>query len=414
MLKQKQKNWISGIILIQLIGLIGLAILNYKNSLGSHDINIYYQYSLNILEGKLPYRDFNVEYPPLALLSFLLPRLLTLGLSNNYHVYVCSLLLINITIVSLNSLLILKITKSYYSQNQQIIVLISYTLCSFLLVPIMLWRYDLFSTLLTVLALFAIISARPRLAGICLGLGIAAKLYPLVMLPIFAAYYLAHKNYRAILNLFFGALGAITFSCLPFLVIRNINFLSFLSYHKERGIQIESLPAGLITLAHKFGVIEVQTVGNYGSRNIVSPLDESILHALPWLFIIMYSIILLNSFYRFRQERYQNELVKVTALAAYTVLSLLIFIITNKVFSPQYLIWILPFTVILKPREILLTIYICLTTYIMISVGSFRNLDYAKIIWLNVRNVLVLVLGIGMFKEYLPSSFDAVFQRSKS
>ncbi|MDZ7960128.1 MAG: glycosyltransferase 87 family protein [Aulosira sp. DedQUE10] len=413
MLKQKYKNWISSIMIIQFVGLIFLGMLNYKNSLGSHDINIYYQYSLNLLEGKIPYRDFNVEYPPLALLSFVLPRILTLGMSNNYHVYVCIFLLINIILVSINSLVILQIIKAYHSQRKQILVLISYTLCSFILVPVILWRYDLFPTLLTVLALLCVISTRPKLAGFCLGLGIAAKLYPVVMLPIFAAYYLAHKSYQAILNLCFGTVSAIILSFLPFLIIKNSSLFSFLSYHKERGLQIESLPAGLITLAHKFGLIEIKTVGNYGSRNIVSPLDDSVLHALPWLFIIMYSIILLNSLYRFRKESYQSELVKISSLVAYTVLSLLVFIITSKVFSPQYLIWILPFAVLLKPHQILLTLYICVTTYIMMSVGNFRELDYTKILFLNARNALVLGLSIWVFIEYLPSSFNRVFKRDK-
>ncbi len=34
------------------------------------------QVALNMLDGQIPYRDFATEYPPLALLSFLLPALL--------------------------------------------------------------------------------------------------------------------------------------------------------------------------------------------------------------------------------------------------------------------------------------------------------------------------------------------------
>ena len=34
------------------------------------DLSIYYQDSLQLLLGRMPYRDFALEYPPLALLPF--------------------------------------------------------------------------------------------------------------------------------------------------------------------------------------------------------------------------------------------------------------------------------------------------------------------------------------------------------
>ena len=43
---------------------------------GRDDADLYYLYATEIQEGKVPYRDFRVEYPPLALPLFLAASLL--------------------------------------------------------------------------------------------------------------------------------------------------------------------------------------------------------------------------------------------------------------------------------------------------------------------------------------------------
>lgn len=409
---KKPKNWILWIIGIQFVGLLIVGLLTLRSMLGTHDLNIYYRSSLYLLEGKLPYRDFDLEYPTLALLAFVLPRIVTLGLINNYYIYAFLFLLENILFSTINVLLMLKFMSLWNSQRQKILALVFYTLFAVIISPVMLWRYDLFPTVFTVLALVAVISNRPSVAGISLGFGIAAKLYPVVLLPIFTAYCFANKAYRAILKLWLGTIGAVGLSLLPFITTKEKLF-SFLSYHKERGLQIESLPSGIITLANKWGLIEVKTVAGYGSRNIVSPLNDLVLNLLPWLFICIYIIILINCLYRFREERSKSELIKVNSLVAYTLLALLIFIVTNKVFSPQFVVWIIPFAALLKPRQAVLTLAVCITTFIMMSFGSFRQLDYVKILWLNLRNILILGLSIWIFLEYLPSSVNAVLRKNR-
>jgi uncharacterized membrane protein len=407
-----QKNQIFWIVAIQVLGLLIVGLLTIFKMVGTHDLNIYYKSSLYLLEGKLPYRDFDLEYPPFALLPFVLPRLIALGLANNSYIYAFLFLLQNILFSTINMLLLLRVVSVRNSQRQRIIVLVFYTLFALVISPVLLWRYDLFTTVLTVVALVAVLSNRPTLAGISLGLGVAAKLYPLVLLPVFTLYFFTKKSYRAILNIWLGTIGAVFLSFLPFLITTKDKLFSFLDYHKERGLQIESLPAGIISLVHKWGFIELKTVAGYGSRNIVSPLNDIVLAVLPSLLIILYISMLVSCWYRFREERLKSELIKVDSLVAYTLLALLIFIITSKVFSPQYIVWIIPFAALLKPRQAILMLAVCITTYIMASFGSFRQLDYVKILWLNLRNILILGFSFWIFLDYLPSSINSVLRRN--
>src|SRR5207247_1462635 len=98
--------------------------------------------------------------------------------------------------------------------------------------------------------------------------GVAAKLYPIVLLPIFGAYYLAGSDRRALLRLALGSAGALAL----FLLITPTNMLSFLRYHELRGLQVESLPAGAIVLAHTLGMTAARLDFNYGALHLVSPL----------------------------------------------------------------------------------------------------------------------------------------------
>ncbi|MBH8572307.1 DUF2029 domain-containing protein [Nostocaceae cyanobacterium CENA369] len=405
----RNKTWIFWIIVIHCLGLLVLGLLAYQKADGSHDLNLYYKSSRSLLAGKLPYRDFDFEYPPFALAAFVLPRIVTLGFLDNYHIYAFLLLLQNVLFSSIILILILRLTK-YYNYHRQRIILGFYVLFAIILTPLIIWRYDVFPTLLTVLSLLAVISTRSTLAGISLGFGIAAKLYPIVLLPIFTAYYFAQKSYRAILNLWIGTIGAAILSFLPIAIATGNRVFSFLQYHEERGLQIESLPAGIIVLAHKLGLIDMKIKAAYGSINIVSPLDNLILNILPWLFMFGYTLILLSSIYSFRQERNQSESIKINALVNYTILALLIFIVTNKVFSPQYMVWIIPFAALLKPRKACLMLIICLSTYIMTLSGSFRNLDDMKILWLNLRNFLILGLSLWIFLSYFARQLKNLFR----
>lgn len=413
--ERKIQRRIFSIVVIQVLGLLIVGLLTILKMVGTHDLNIYYKSSLYLLEGKLPYRDFNLEYPPFAILPFVLPRMVALGLAKNYYIYAFLFLLENIVFSTINMLLLLQVVSVYASQRQTIRVLVFYTFFALIISPVLLWRYDLFPTVLTVVALVAVLSNRPTLAGISLGLGVAAKLYPLVLLPVFTLYFFTNKSYRAILNIWLGTLGAVFLSFLPFIITTKDKLFSFLDYHKERGLQIESLPAGIISLVHKWGLIEVKTIASYGSRDIVSPLDHIVLAVLPLLLMIVYISMLISCWYRFREEKnIKKEKLKVDSLVAYTLLALLIFIITNKVFSPQYIVWIIPFAALLKPHHAILMLAICITTYIMASFGSFRQLDYVKIVWLNLRNFLILGFSIWIFLDYLPSSINSVLRRNNA
>jgi hypothetical protein len=270
--------------------------------------------------------------------------------------------------------------------------------------PLAPWRYDLFPALLTLLALLCVLAGLPLLAGIWLGLGVAAKLYPIVLMPIFGAYYLAGSNRLALLRLMLGSIGATALTLLPFVLADPATMFAFLRYHEMRGLQIESLPAGAILLAHTLGVAEARLAFNYGALHLASPLADAALKWLPLAFVGLFGLVLASALARFREERLLYGTISHASMVAYVVAGLLAFMLTNKVFSPQYIIWLLPFAPLLPWRQgsLLVAIYVITIAIFPFDYADLLALHTFPVLLLNVRNLLVIGLLIWLVAERLP------------
>src|SRR3712207_270245 len=251
-----------------------------------HTLYLYYNYSRQLLQGEVPYRDFALEYPPLSLLAFVLPNLVKLGGVLKYENYVWLFVLENAVLSTMTTLVLVLVASFLQPKRHVTQVLIAYIILVAIATPILAHRYDLLPAFLTLLALLCVLAKYPTWAGIWLGLGIAAKLYPIMLLPTFSVYYLVNREYRSLLRFLLGTIGSTVLTLLPFALLAKEQLLSFLTYHKARGLQFESLPAGMISLGHVLGLTQAKWIFQYGAFDIVSPWSDRILKWLPFVFIL--------------------------------------------------------------------------------------------------------------------------------
>ncbi|MBR8837180.1 MAG: DUF2029 domain-containing protein [Stigonema ocellatum SAG 48.90 = DSM 106950] len=418
MQKQRLKGY--GTKLIYLLALMCLALVfvtfviwRKRFSCQIQDLDVYYKYSLQLMQGHLPYRDFALEYPPLALLAMILPRLVSFGQALSFRSYIGLFLLENVVFCILMALLLLKIISHWQPKSYSRWTMPAYVLLVVCCSPLLLWRYDIFPALLTQMALLSLLIGRPTRAGIWLGFGIAAKLYPIFILPIFSIYYLASRQYRGLRRLLMGTVGATCLTLLPFALVAGGQMLSFLRYHQLRGIQIESTASGAILLAQSLGLTKVSTVFNYGSRNIQSPLADSIVRWLPLIFILAFVGVIASCLSCFRFEYGTSGIISSKSLVGYIIATLLVFIAFGKVFSPQYLIWLLPFAPLLRLGQIGLAIAIFTTTMIIFPgyYNYLKDMQPLFVLLLNLRNMMVILLLIWLLGEHLPASYKLGFSR---
>jgi hypothetical protein len=385
--------------------------LRVASRIHAQDLRTYYDYSLKVFQGNWPYRDFNLEYPPLALLPFVLPQLVNLGRSLNYINYVWLFAIQNVLLSALVAVILVRIVSLWQPRRHPVPVLKVFSLLMVVSAPLLPWRYDLFPALLTLLSLLAVLADRPTTAGLWLGLGIAAKLYPVVVLPIYVIYYFSSKDYGSLNRLLLGCVGVTGLVLMPFILVDSSGLISFLRFHQMRGLQIESLPAGIISLARLLGLTDASAVLDYSAWHITGPLAQVALKAHIFVLGLGFLVVYAGCWGRFRDEYATSETITDMSLVAYVVAALLTFVATNKVFSPQFIIWLVPLAPLLPLRQARTLLVICLFTIIIFpfSYNDLIAMRFVPVAFLNVRNALLVGLLIWLLIEHLPASMRTDF-----
>jgi uncharacterized membrane protein len=182
-------------------------------------------------------------------------------------------------------------------------------------------NWDLFAVALT--SVFMLLWARkyPAWAGVALGLAAAAKFYPLLLLgPLFLLCLRAGR-----LSAFWRLLATTVIAWaainVPFMYINFEGWARFYTFSSERGEDFGSIWLVLTTI------------------NLGLPADVVNLVATGLLVVLCVGIagIIFTSAHRPR-------------LAQVAFLVIAAFLLTNKVYSPQYVLWLIPLAVMARPR----------------------------------------------------------------
>ncbi len=194
-------------------------------------------------------------------------------------------------------------------------------------------RFDLIPAGLTLGALILAGRARWKWAFALLALATLLKFYPAVLIPPFLIAQQMQSKDRWFAWSRWSALGVFIGTCAVVIAVSLIlnvaDTLIPFSYFVNRPVQVESFPGTLLWLGNFLGY-PVQYVMLYQSLNFLSPLANkvSILSTLLLGAGLLYTWWL--------QWRGKIDLYMAC------LLTMLIVLITGKVFSPQYLIWVAP------------------------------------------------------------------------
>ncbi|MEV6650109.1 glycosyltransferase 87 family protein [Streptomyces sp. NPDC051219] len=181
-------------------------------------------------------------------------------------------------------------------------------------------NWDLLAVSLTAAAMLMWSRSRPLAFGILLGLATAAKLYPALLLgPLFVLCWRAGK-WRELAAGALGATGAWLAVNLPVMYFAPEGWKKFYTFSQERPVDFGSL-----------WLIISQRTGN--------PLEDANTYATLLTLVLCAGIGAL-ALTAPRRPRF--------AQLAYLVVA--VFILTNKVYSPQYVLWLIPLAALARPR----------------------------------------------------------------
>jgi Glycosyltransferase family 87 len=294
------------------------------------DTFIYQGYAANVLDGQVPYRDFQIEYPPAALPMFVLPQLGHPGPAAyrfrfEWLMALCALIAIVAVDVALRAL--------DASDPARLGVLALVGVSPLILGPVVLSRFDFWPAALTVAGVAAFLRDRNRLGGAMLGLAAAAKFYPAAIVPVAIAYVWRRRGGAHALRSLAVFAGVFIACLLPFAILSPRGILHPFAVEVKRPLEVESLGGALLIAAHHVFGLKIGLLLQYTSLNLggaEARLAEGFttvveVAALLWVWVACA-----------RRRLGPAEMVTGAAAAVSILLAF------GKVFSPQYLIWLIP------------------------------------------------------------------------
>lgn len=368
--------------------LIFAAVFHSIYSIQYSPVGLYFDYAAKVLHGSLPYRDFPLEYPPFALIFFILPGKFAATWQNFAVYYQIEVVVFDIIGLYLMYLIARRTARAPWK------LLAVYTAGILVIGPITGQQYDIFPAVLTLLAIYFFWRDRTALAWVFLALGTMTKIYPAVIAPIFLVYYLRNREYRKISRGIISFAAVSLLILLPFLITGPANLLSLYNYHAERGVQMESTYASFLELADKLGLAQASTQFAFGSWNLTGGAATFLADASTPLLVL-----LLLAVYWLIYRRADTHRIDIADIGAFSLLAIVITLITSKVLSPQYLIWLIPLLPLLtgKVRYWIWGIYaaVGVLTYYLFPISYFDLIAFKTnaVAALLVRNVLLILMS---------------------
>jgi hypothetical protein len=196
--------------------------------------------------------------------------------------------------------------------------------------PIFLNAYDLWPAFLVSLALMLLVLDRPLFAFGVLGAAVAAKVYPVALLPIALLYVGSHVRRRALLSF----AGVWVLLHLPFAILGPGGLRHSYSLQARRGLELNSIGGAFLLVAHKVGIGHPRLRNEPpGSLNVLGGAADTI--------AVVSSVLVLCALVAaavvFARSRRDPQALVVAAAAAVAG-----FVAFDKVFSAQYIDWLVP------------------------------------------------------------------------
>jgi uncharacterized membrane protein len=347
------------------------------------DEHLYLDYGARMLDGDVPYRDFYVEYPPGALPVFVVPA------AFDGHDTTAFRLLMAACFALASAAAVLLAGRRGRISVQVTLAVVASVGFVVAFAPLLLNTYDAWPALLVTAGLVALLRRHHASAGAALGLATAAKLLPVLLLPIALLYAHAHGGAR---RLVVGAVAATGVVTLPFLLLAPTGLGYSVESQLRRGLHVESVPATLLLLADRIGLVDARTqVQPPGSLNLTGSLAGAVGTIAGILLLVAVAFATM----RLRAVAHDPRLALVSALAVVLATFAL-----AKVLSAQFLVWGAPLLAAAGSPAAVALFGVAAGLSISWTVGWASPFDLdGEMWWAVVRNGLLAILLLLVLRQ---------------
>jgi Glycosyltransferase family 87 len=290
------------------------------------DLPVYEKYGSDMAHGhRVPYRDFELEYPPAALVVFAVPSFVD---QQRYSEVFKSLMFI------CDAVLVLAVAAvAGYVPG------VLAAVAPLALGPVVATRFDLWPAALAAVAVSLLVRRRHLSCGIVLGTAFAAKLWPAVLGPIFLVWLVRTEGTRVAARWLAAAVATAAAWFLPFVALSPGGVAHSFHAQLARPLQLESLGGAILLTVHHLTRTSLGLVEGFGSQNLAG----SGVHAAQVATTIVGVVAVLAVWLLFARGPVTTERLLVSSAAGVAAL-----VAFGKVFSPQFMIWLIPVVALVR------------------------------------------------------------------
>ncbi|CAL9421911.1 glycosyltransferase 87 family protein [Streptomyces sp. enrichment culture] len=298
-----------------LLLLFVLKVLVFPGPDVTSDVSVIYRDWYDILRtGTFPLKDVTWQYPPAAAFAVLSPALLPfLEYATAFFVLACAV----------DAAVLVLLWHAGRGSGRSSRGAWVWVVGVPLLGPTVYARYDVMVTAVAVAALLAA-GRHPRVAGALAAVGALLKVWPALVL-------VGMRGRRP-----WGAAAVSGGGLAALFAVTMPGAFTFLTFQRERGVEVESLGALVFHVARHFGW-DGGVLLNYGSMEFLGPHVDTVgtvsvaLSAVAFGWLLLWRVLAARS--------------PVPRFAAHTAadaafVAVLMFTVTSRVISPQYLVWL--------------------------------------------------------------------------
>jgi hypothetical protein len=331
--------------------------------------------------GDLPYRDQDIEYPPLSVPVLIAPIYIDDSTQGFLDGFMWEMLAFDLAILVLIALALPGDTRRVLSAlgiyTVGAVILSDVVLDNSLIDigPLILNRFDLVPTFFVLAAILARDRGRSATWSGLLSIAVAIKAFPLFLYP---ALLRGERNLRGVVVA--GIIPLLL--CAVAVLVMGDEFGSAITYHTQRALQVESLAASPFEIAHVLGSSGISTGTGHGGFEI----HASGTTAARWISVLIGAagyLWLVLAGWRSKASNLQF----VCALLA-------VLVVFAPVLSPQFLLWILPISACaygLGKENLVLLVAILFTQIVLQNYNGVDGLDGSFVWPVAARNLYLLV-----------------------
>ncbi len=331
--------WIMAVVAV----LVWVGPMQWISGLGPQisDLPVYEDAYRHMAAGDLPYRDFALEYPPLAAGLFWVAGVLPGAYGPAFSFLMLIALVLTVVPVTLTA------RALGLGLSRQVAAGLITACLPVLLGGLVETRFDLVLAALIAWMLWAVVTDRMTTAWVLLALAVLVKLVPLAFIPVLA---IVHMRRHGRSDTWRGALtgGAlVVVVALPLALIAPSGLWDSIAYHLDRPLQLEATGAAYLMGMRLLAGTPLTVDSSFGSQGLQGGVPDLMALISVIVLVALVVAIALTVLRILPAGRGLDDPAIFVAGIAATGIALLV---AGKVLSPQFLVWIVPAAVLVRGR----------------------------------------------------------------